>query len=403
MAVRRRSSGGRVVTALLLLVLAGVAGAAIADSLGTSDSVGRRSRRRSVVRAIQLPRRAELATRLRDEHVTGVLYFVDRACKLHALGLPALATAPAPANGGCRALVSPAPAPPGWSLWPRNTPLAARCEQDNVIVTPTVGPSLPMVGGCAPAWSPDGAMTFVRRGAVVQFPRTGRAEVVRSRDELTRAIDRVPACMERRAGARTRWPGSVRAASQCGRGRAVALRPGRLSGQRVIAYRRRIPTTVTELRASPRGRYLVLGTSRGVQVYDARTQRLTPLRGSESPQQSPGRATSAGSPSRGLTVSSSAGPARRSRSPSPRSTWPGPGGSPRRELRARRAARARGARCRGLRRARARPWRRTRCTRATSPRSAPPSRMLTGVRSPCSRTLGARSAASRSARRRPRS
>ncbi len=37
-AVRRRGTGGRVVTALLLLVLAGVVGAAIADSLGTSDS-----------------------------------------------------------------------------------------------------------------------------------------------------------------------------------------------------------------------------------------------------------------------------------------------------------------------------------------------------------------------------
>jgi hypothetical protein len=278
-AVRRRVTGGRVITALLLLVLAVVIGAAIADSLGRSGSDRRTQSTHPVVRAIQLPQRAELATRLRDEHVTGVLYFVDRACKLHALGLPALTAAPAPANGGCRALVSPAPAPPGWSLWPRNTPLAARCEGDDVIVTPTVGPSLPMVGGCAPAWSPDGAMTFVRRGAVVQFPRTGRAEVVRSRDELTRAIDRIPGLHGPTGWSadHVAWLGPSRLAVV-----AVAL-PSRsvlviLSGQRVVSFRGSIPRTVTELRASPRGNYLVLGTPRGVQVYRARTPGLTPLR-----------------------------------------------------------------------------------------------------------------------------
>jgi hypothetical protein len=122
-------------------------------------------------------------------------------------------------------------------------------------------------------------MTFVRRGSVVQFPRTGRAEVVRTRDELTRAIDRIPGLHGPSGWSadQVAWLGPTRLAVV-----AVAV-PSRsvlvvLSGQRVVAYRRRIPPTVTELRASPRGNYLVLRTARGVQVYDARTPGLRPLR-----------------------------------------------------------------------------------------------------------------------------
>src|SRR5207244_6505778 len=50
-------------------------------------------------------------------------------------------------------------------------------EHRRVIVSAAAGPSLPMIGGCAPAWRPDGSMTYIRRGAIVQFPRTGRVQV----------------------------------------------------------------------------------------------------------------------------------------------------------------------------------------------------------------------------------
>jgi hypothetical protein len=135
------------------LLAAGVVGAAVVDSLGKSIS-HEHARTKSGVsvsaRDVRLRGRDALATRLRRDRVEGVLYVVDAGCRLHALRLPSLAAAPAPRAGGCRALVSPASAPPGWSLWPRNTPLAARCDENRrVVVSAADGPALPMIGGCA--------------------------------------------------------------------------------------------------------------------------------------------------------------------------------------------------------------------------------------------------------------
>src|SRR5204862_8175638 len=155
----------RLGTIALGLLAIGVVGAAVVDSLGKSVFKERSHARAHEVpslRDVHVSDRAVLSGRLRADEATGVLYFVDSACRLHALRLPSLAATPAPRDGGCRALVSPASAPPGWSLWPRHTPLAARCDEHRrVIVTAAAGPSLPMIGGCAPAWRPDGSMTYI--------------------------------------------------------------------------------------------------------------------------------------------------------------------------------------------------------------------------------------------------
>ncbi len=138
----RQRLWARAGTAALALLAAGVIGAAVADSIRKSGH-----HRKTVTHAettptagqIPLPGRAAIAARLGRAGVGGVLYFVDQACRLRALRLPSLEPAPAPRDGGCRALVSPSTAPPGWSLWPRNTPLAAYCRRGRVIVSGSAG------------------------------------------------------------------------------------------------------------------------------------------------------------------------------------------------------------------------------------------------------------------------
>lgn len=273
MAVRR----DRLATAALVVVAVLVGGAALADSVKkwTHDSHAQPAQHVGV-RNVLLPERAALAARLRAAGLNGILYSVDRGCRLHALRLPSLVASAVPRNGGCRALISPAPAPPGWSLWPRDTPLAARCERRRVIVSPSVGPALPMIGGCAPAWRPDGAISYIRHGSIVQFPRTGRAEVVRSREQLARGLQRGLGPGAWRVGS-VAWLDPTRFAVVASAGSRSALVV--FSGLRITSVISKIPAMVTELRASPRGRHVVLRTARGLYLYDVLRKRLRRLRG----------------------------------------------------------------------------------------------------------------------------
>ena len=273
MAVRR----DRIATSALVVVAVVIGGAALADSVKKWTHHDHTEPKQHVtVRGVPLPGRAALAARLRVAGLDGILYFVDTRCRLHALLLPSLASGAVPRNGGCRALISPAPAPPGWSLWPRNTPLAARCERRRVIVSPSAGPALPMIGGCAPAWRPDGAISYIRRGSIVQFPRTGRAEVVRSREQLGRALERGLGAGTWRVGS-VAWLGPTRFAVVAASGGRRALVV--FSGRRITSVASKIPGSVTDLRASPRGAHVALRTPRGLYLYDVGKKRLRRLRG----------------------------------------------------------------------------------------------------------------------------
>jgi hypothetical protein len=211
------------------------------------------------VTPLAVPERPALVQQLTRAGVHGRLFVVDRRCALHELRLPSLREVRAPRTRGCNALVSPGTAPPGWSLWPRRTTLVAWCERNRVIVAAPSGPELPMIGGCAPAWRPDGSMTYVRRGSIVQFPRTGRAVVVRSSSELTPALGSPVQ--------RVAWLTSTRFAV------VTSQKLGLFAGRR-LTRSVRIGPGVNDLRGSPRGTFVVLYTGGEVRVYDSRLRRL---------------------------------------------------------------------------------------------------------------------------------
>jgi hypothetical protein len=50
------------------------------------------------------------------------------------------------------------------------------------------------------------------------------------------------------------------------------------SGRRIVALKPSVPSRVIELRGSPRGNYVVLGTASVVRVYDARRRDLPRVR-----------------------------------------------------------------------------------------------------------------------------
>jgi hypothetical protein len=135
-----------------------------------------------------------------------------------------------------------------------------------------------MIGGCAPAWRPDGSMTYIRRGAIVQFPRTGRAQVLRSRSQLARALERQPELrgLSGWRASRVAWLSPARFAVVASNGSRTVLAV--FSGRRIVALKERAPSPVIELRGSPRGNYVVLGTATGVRVYDARRGDLPRVR-----------------------------------------------------------------------------------------------------------------------------
>ena len=135
-----------------------------------------------------------------------------------------------------------------------------------------------MIGGCAPAWRPDGSMTYIRRGAIVQFPRTGRAQVLRSKSQLASALERLPALRGTSGwrASRVAWLSPARFALLASSGSRTVLAV--FSGRRIVALKPNVPSRVIELRGSPRGNYVVLGTASGVRVYDARRRNLPRVR-----------------------------------------------------------------------------------------------------------------------------
>jgi hypothetical protein len=126
-----------------------------------------------------------------DEPFGGVLYYTDESCDLRAVELPGQRPAEAPSWDECAFVLSPdasrvAGAGAGWD--PHSDPLRGRLYQSEggtIQVSTNAGPEGEPFAGEAPAWRPDGTLTYFADGAVREWPS---GNVVLSRRNLVRAL-----------------------------------------------------------------------------------------------------------------------------------------------------------------------------------------------------------------------
>src|SRR5262245_1637370 len=180
----------RGVTALVVVVVAAIALAAGVDALR-----GDGEREPAAQPAPEQPPASTAAEAPEAPPVAagpdaGVLYYTDDVCQLEAAELPDLAQAEAPNWDECEFVLSPdalrvAGAGSGWD--PHSDPRRGRLYEsaDGLIqVSTNGGPEGDPFRGEAPAWRPDGTLTYFAGGAVRDWPSR---RVVFSHAELIRA------------------------------------------------------------------------------------------------------------------------------------------------------------------------------------------------------------------------
>jgi hypothetical protein len=152
-------------TALLVAAVLGLGVAAGVDALrGGGGPAGGRAASTS-----DRTTTASAAQKLASRQITGVLHFTVRVrpgqCALRSLALPGLEATSAVDVGSCRIATS---------LGGR-VAVGGPCPGRDISV---LGPTQPVpLEGCAPAWKPDGTLTFVRRDRVIEVVKgcTGTA------------------------------------------------------------------------------------------------------------------------------------------------------------------------------------------------------------------------------------
>lgn len=160
----------RVASAVVVAAVAAVAVASIVDSV-----------RPRAAPALD----AEAAAQLAELGVAGTLIYTDTDCALHALSLPDLRPAAVPEGPdiGCGISVSPGGrhVAADRARWSSDGSQYAICRGSRVDLVP----GGQAYDGCAPAWRPDGMLTFARDGAI----RQARFErILVPRRELVRAV-----------------------------------------------------------------------------------------------------------------------------------------------------------------------------------------------------------------------
>jgi len=180
----------RGVTVLVVVVVAAIALAAGLDALRGEGSPGADSEVEAEFPSVSTTE-PEVPTDyvpLEDE-LAGTLYYTNENCELQAIELPRTQPTEAPAWNECRFALSPdgesvAPASSAWDPYQRRGRFA-QFEKGSIRVSTDGGPVDEPFEGMAPAWRPDGTLTYFGDGAVRDWPS---GDVVLSRREIVRAL-----------------------------------------------------------------------------------------------------------------------------------------------------------------------------------------------------------------------
>jgi hypothetical protein len=154
-----------------LLVLAAVAALAVA---ATTDTLRNRLTHASAPPApLAVKARARIVPPGVDGGFMGALFYSDPTdrCRLRAVGLPGFARVSPPKYRGCQFSLSPdgRTALPAAAVWRPQGGLAAVPAGESFELTSPASSHTLSVSGRAPAFKPDGTLTYVRGGAVVEW------------------------------------------------------------------------------------------------------------------------------------------------------------------------------------------------------------------------------------------
>ena len=164
----------RGVTVLVVVVVAAIALAAGFDALRGGSAAEPAAQRATEPPTTSTAETTE--TSPPEPELGGVLYYTDESCELQAVELPEPRPVEAPGWDECRFVLSPhrrrvAGAGSGWD--PRSDPLIGRLfqsEDGRIQVSTNRGPEGEPFAGQAPAWRPDGTLTYFADRAVRVWP-----------------------------------------------------------------------------------------------------------------------------------------------------------------------------------------------------------------------------------------
>lgn len=273
-------------TWLALAVVAAIAVAAAADALrgdGTAETPAAEDPPPATTTSVADGEPAEGA-------LAGVLYFTDESCRLRAVRLPDLEAVEAPGWSECRFVLSPdgtraSGEGSGWDH--RSDPRIGRLfqnENGTISVATDFGPEREPFPGRAPAWHPDGILTYVDDEAVRTWPAgeivvatVDAAAAIRSHPSVPDGERPGPVRIEEIAWLDRERLAAIVRTSAGGEGQAlVAI----FDGSSLVGLNLGGPG-LSDLVVSPAGRFFAARTTNGVLVFDrvGGTLPLPPLNG----------------------------------------------------------------------------------------------------------------------------